>query len=165
MSNFAICVVHLGIGAILGDPKFGAIHLGSPHCIALAAYTWLTLVINCNNEVCSPSNNAVRMAFWQKKVLPKQRISCCEGIYSLVMHISGCNHDMSVFRCHSKRMVEYNSLSIGYYGYLGQVSICSVKCRLPTKLQESNVFRDACLSAVGKGVMVPLYVMAAPQTG
>ena len=107
------------------------------------------------------------MAFWQKKVLPKQRISCCEGIYSLVMHISGCNHDMSIFRCHSKRMVECNSLSIGYYGYLGQVSIYPVNenCRPPTKLQESNVFRDACLSAVGKGVMVPLYVMAAPPLG
>ena len=39
MSNFDICVMHLGIGAILGDPKFGAIHIGSPHCITLAGYT------------------------------------------------------------------------------------------------------------------------------
>ena len=28
MSNFDICVVHLGFGEILGDPKFGAIHVG-----------------------------------------------------------------------------------------------------------------------------------------
>ena len=28
MSNFDICVVHLGFEAILGDPKFGAIHVG-----------------------------------------------------------------------------------------------------------------------------------------
>ena len=39
MLNFDIYVVHLGITAILDDPKFGAIHVGSPHCIALAAYT------------------------------------------------------------------------------------------------------------------------------
>ena len=28
MSNFDISVVHLVFGAILGDPKFGAIHVG-----------------------------------------------------------------------------------------------------------------------------------------
>ena len=28
MSNFNICVVHLGFGAILGDTKFGPIHVG-----------------------------------------------------------------------------------------------------------------------------------------
>ena len=39
MSNFDLCVVHLGFTAILGDPKFGAIHVGPPHCIVLAAYT------------------------------------------------------------------------------------------------------------------------------
>ena len=38
MFNFDICVVHLGFTAILGVPKFGAMHVGSPHCIALAAY-------------------------------------------------------------------------------------------------------------------------------
>ena len=73
MSNFNICVVDLGFTAILGDPKFGAIHVGSPNCVALVAYTWLTLVINCNNEVCSPSNNAVSRAFWQKKVWSLQK--------------------------------------------------------------------------------------------
>ena len=55
MSNFDICVVHLGFRAILGDPKFGPFHVGSPHHIAVTGYTWLTLVMNCNNEVCSPS--------------------------------------------------------------------------------------------------------------
>ena len=39
MFNFDICVVHLGFTTILGDPKFGAIHVGSPHYIGLAAYT------------------------------------------------------------------------------------------------------------------------------
>ena len=28
MSNFDICVVHLSFEATLGDPKFGAIHVG-----------------------------------------------------------------------------------------------------------------------------------------
>ena len=83
MSNFNICVVHLGFGAILGDSKFGAIHVGSPPHVAVTGYTWLTLVINCNNEVCSRSNNTVSKAFWQNKVLPEHRISYCAGIYML----------------------------------------------------------------------------------
>ena len=86
MFNFDTCVVHLGFTAILGDPKFGAMYVGSPHCIALAAYTWLTLVINCNNEVCSPSNDAILRAFWQKKVQSLQRISCCGVISYKIMH-------------------------------------------------------------------------------
>ena len=44
---------------IFRNPKFWAIHLGSPHSIALACYPWLILVINCDNEVCSCSNNTV----------------------------------------------------------------------------------------------------------
>ena len=50
MSNFYICdafCCHM----IFGDPKFGRLHLGLPPCIALIHYTWLILVINCNNEV------------------------------------------------------------------------------------------------------------------
>ena len=82
MCNFDISVVHLGFGAILGDPKFGSIHVGSPHHMAVTGYTWLIVVINCNNEVCSCSNNTVSKAFWQKKVLPEQRISCCGVIYN-----------------------------------------------------------------------------------
>ena len=39
MCNFDIYVGHLGFGAILGDPKFGAIYVGSPHHIAVTAYT------------------------------------------------------------------------------------------------------------------------------
>ena len=39
MSNFDICVVDLGFTVILDDPKFGAIHVGLSHCIALTAYT------------------------------------------------------------------------------------------------------------------------------
>ena len=39
MYNFNICVVHLGIGVILDIPKFGAIHVGSPYCVALTAHT------------------------------------------------------------------------------------------------------------------------------
>ena len=39
MSNFEICVVDLGFTAILGDPKFWAIHVGLSHYIALTTYT------------------------------------------------------------------------------------------------------------------------------
>ena len=81
VSNFDIYVVHLAFGAILGDSKFGSFHVGSPHLMAVTGHSWLTLVGNSNNEVCSPSNNTVSKAFWQKKVLPEQRISYCEGIY------------------------------------------------------------------------------------
>ena len=73
MCNFDLYVVDLGFTAILGDPKFGAVHMRVQHCIALTAYTWLILVINCNNEVCSHSNNAVSREFWRKKVLSLQR--------------------------------------------------------------------------------------------
>ena len=66
-----------------GWPKIWGNPCWSPSCIALACYSWLILVINCNNEVCSYSNNTVLKAFWQKKVLPKQRISCCGVIYNL----------------------------------------------------------------------------------
>ena len=65
-------------------PKIWVNQWWSPHHIALSCYTWLILVINCNNEVCSCSNNTVSKAFWQKKVLPKQRISCCGVIYNAV---------------------------------------------------------------------------------
>ena len=88
MCNFDISVVHLSFWAILGDPKFGSFHIGSPHHVAVTGYTWLIVVINSNNELCSRSNNTVSKAFWQKKVLPEQRISCCEGIHCrwLVSH-------------------------------------------------------------------------------
>ena len=85
MSNFDICVVHLGFGAILGDPKFEPFHVGSPHHVAVTGYTWLIVVINSNNELCSRSNNTVSKAFWQKKVLQEQKISCCEGIYIVLL--------------------------------------------------------------------------------
>ena len=81
MSNFDIYVVESAFGSILVDPKFGSFHVGSPHLMAVTGQSWLTLVGNSNNEVCSPSNNTVSKAFWQKKVLPEQRISYCEGIY------------------------------------------------------------------------------------
>ena len=64
-----------------GWPKIWANPCWSPHSIALACYPWLILVINCDNEVCSCSNNTVSKAFWQKKVLPEQKISCCGVIY------------------------------------------------------------------------------------
>ena len=41
-------------------------------------------MINSNNKLGSRSNNTVSKAFWQKNVLPEQRISCCEGIYTLI---------------------------------------------------------------------------------
>ena len=37
MSNFDICVVYSGFGAILGDPKFGAIHVGLHTVLLLPA--------------------------------------------------------------------------------------------------------------------------------
>ena len=64
-----------------GWPKFGAIHVRLSHYIAFTAYSWLTLVINCDKEVCSHSYNAVSRAFWKKKVRSLQRISCC-GVIS-----------------------------------------------------------------------------------
>ena len=33
--SISTCVVHLGFIGILGDPKFGAINVGSPCCIVL----------------------------------------------------------------------------------------------------------------------------------
>ena len=87
VSNFDIYVVHLAFGAILGDSKFGSFHVGSSHLMAVTCHSWPTLVGNSNNEVCSPSNNTVSKAFWQKKVLPEQRISYCEGIYNQIIKI------------------------------------------------------------------------------
>ena len=69
-----------------GRPKIWVFPCGSPHLMAVTGHSWLTLVGNSNNEVCSPSNNTVSKAFWQKKVLPEQRISYCEGIYLKVIH-------------------------------------------------------------------------------
>ena len=70
-----------------GWPKIWGNPCWSPPCIALACYPWLILVINCNNEVCSSSNNTVSKAFWQKKVLPKQRISCCGGVIYILRNL------------------------------------------------------------------------------
>ena len=39
MSNFDICVMRLGFGAILGDPKFGSFHVG--HHIILVLHATL----------------------------------------------------------------------------------------------------------------------------
>ena len=91
MSNFDIYVVHSAFGAILGDPKFGSFHVGSPHLMAVTGHSWLTLVVNCKNELCSPSNNTISKAFWQKRVLQEQKISCCEGIYILTKHQNNGN--------------------------------------------------------------------------
>ena len=87
MSNFDIYVVLLAFGTILGDPKFGSFHVGSPHHLAVTGYNELTLVVNCMNEFCSSSNNTVSKAFWGKKVLPEQRISYCAGIYYLIIGV------------------------------------------------------------------------------
>ena len=65
---------HMSKLDIFTNPKFWAIHLGSPHCIALACYPWLILVINCKTEFLSFSYNYNSKAFWQKKVFPKQSI-------------------------------------------------------------------------------------------
>ena len=98
MSNFDIYVKLSAFTAFLGDPKFRISHFGLLHCIALADYTWLIMVINCNNEVCSPSNNNVSRAFSKKKVLPRQwyfplRVISKTRMHSSRMHTicnSGC---------------------------------------------------------------------------
>ena len=107
MCNFDIHELLSGFGAILGDPKFGSFHVGSPHHVAVTGHSWLTLVGNSNNELCSPSNNTVSKAFWQKKVLPEQRISYCEGIYNvqlvLIIHFgyvsNETNEDVRMYTC------------------------------------------------------------------
>ena len=76
--------MYLVVTGFFGDPKFGTLHLGLLPCIALTDYSWLIVVINCNNEVCSHSNNNVSREFWKKKVLPRQKISCCGVIYNYV---------------------------------------------------------------------------------
>ena len=39
MSNFDIYVVESAFGAILGDPKFGSFHVGSPHLMAVTGHS------------------------------------------------------------------------------------------------------------------------------
>ena len=60
MSNIDMCVMHFVVTGFFGDPKFGTLHLGLLPCIAVTDYSWLIVVINCNNEVCSHSNNMSR---------------------------------------------------------------------------------------------------------
>ena len=69
MFNFNSYVMIIGFSGILGDSKFGAFHVELSHCIALASYSWQTLVINSNNEVCSHSNNNVSKVFWNYQLL------------------------------------------------------------------------------------------------
>ena len=57
---------------ISGDPKFGAIHVGFPHCIALADYIPLILVNNFKHEVRSDFNNNISRVFRKKKVNPRK---------------------------------------------------------------------------------------------
>ena len=78
-----------------GWPKIWGNPCWSPHSIALACYPWLILVINCDNEVCSSSNNTVSKAFWQKKILPEQKISCCRVIYLSIKTQMNAGKDIS----------------------------------------------------------------------
>ena len=64
MCDFDIYVTNFAFREFFEDPKFGTLHLGLWHFFALTHYTWLILVINCNNEVCAPLNNTVSKAFW-----------------------------------------------------------------------------------------------------
>ena len=45
------------------------------------------MVINCNNEVCSPSNNNVSRAFWKKKGRSLQKDVTLRVIYSYLFHV------------------------------------------------------------------------------
>ena len=87
--NLRCIALNCGSPEILGDPKFRTSHFGLSHCIALTCCSWLILVINYNNEVCSIWNNNVSSAFWQKKVLPRQRISRCGVIYYYLLFLPG----------------------------------------------------------------------------
>ena len=62
------------------------------------------------NEFCSPSNNTVSKAFWQKKVLPEQRISYCEGIYSNSISDIEVNSFMNLTECTQLRL-DHNNLA------------------------------------------------------
>ena len=59
---------------IFKNPKFGAIHVGSLHHMAVTGCNKLILVNNCKTEFLSFSYNYNSKAFWQKKVLPEQMI-------------------------------------------------------------------------------------------
>ena len=39
MAHFDIYVVESAFGAILGDPKFGSFHVGSPHLMAVTGHS------------------------------------------------------------------------------------------------------------------------------
>ena len=59
---------------IFKNPKFWAIHVGSPHLMAVTGCNELILANNFQTEFRSLSYNYNSKACWQKKVLPKQVI-------------------------------------------------------------------------------------------
>ena len=59
---------------IFRNPKFWAIHVGSPHHMAVTGCNELILVNNCKTEFRSFSYNYNSKALWQKKVFPEQMI-------------------------------------------------------------------------------------------
>ena len=59
---------------LLGIPKFGSFHVGSPHHMVVTGYSELILVNNFKIEFRSSSSNNMSKACWQKKVLSEQVI-------------------------------------------------------------------------------------------
>ena len=59
---------------IFKNPKFWAIHIGSPHLMAVTGCNELILANNFKSEFRSLSYNYNSKASWQKKVFPEQMI-------------------------------------------------------------------------------------------
>ena len=150
MSNFDIYVVLLAFGAILGDPKFGSFHVGSPHHLAVTGYNELTLVVNCMNEFCSSSNNTVAKAFWRKKVLPEQRISYCAGIYKQ----RNLGTDFCIYFYSTHRPLKFNGtkgnfLCSWHWLLLRFNSIRNCTQNILMLFAVHNIFTDSDLEQVG----------------
>ena len=136
MFNFDIYYMsYILLLQIFGWPKIWNITFGVAHCIALTDYSWLMLVINCNNEVCSASNNNVSRAS------PRQRISCCGVIYYTVIpldkawywHCYQLGTESEWMCCALMGNTEYlNSSKVGWSSIAGVQVHCEAQltCRL-----------------------------------
>ena len=70
----AECTTYMSKLDISKNPKFWAIHVGSPHLMAVTGCSELILANNSKTEFRSFSYNYNSKACWQKKVLPQQVI-------------------------------------------------------------------------------------------
>ena len=70
----AECTTYMSKLDIFRNPKVWAIHVGSPHLMAVTGCNELILANNSKTEFRSFSYNYNSKACWQKKVLPEQVI-------------------------------------------------------------------------------------------